>query len=85
MNITNVELVTELVELINEELTLDPSITVDADTDLLETETVDSLGVVEIVAWLEERLGTKIAPADVTFEHFGTVQRMADFGSSLLN
>ena len=53
MNITNVELVAELVELINEELTLDPSITVDADTDLLETETVDSLGVVEIVAWLE--------------------------------
>lgn len=84
MTITSDELAGEIVELINEELTLDPSVVVEADTDLLETETVDSLGVVEIVAWLEERLETKVAPADVTFENFGTVRRMADFGVSLL-
>ncbi|MCC6436794.1 MAG: acyl carrier protein, partial [Acidimicrobiales bacterium] len=34
---------------------------------------VDSLGVVRIVHWLEERCGFMVDPADVTLENFQTV------------
>lgn len=46
---------------------------VEADTDLLLSGTVDSLGVVRIVHWLEERCGFMVDPADVTLENFQTV------------
>ena len=69
----------ELIALINTEITLDPSSPVDADTDLLLTGLVDSLGVVELVGWLEDRLGTEIDPVDVVLENFQTVERMVAF------
>lgn len=50
-----------------------------ADTDLVMTGLVDSLGVVLIVEWLEERLGIRIDPADVVIEHFDAVDSMVDY------
>jgi len=72
-----------LAELINEEVSLDPSIEVTIDTDLIEADVVDSLGVVQIVTWLEDRLSIKIAPTDVTIQNFGSVAKMARFASRL--
>ncbi len=72
-----------LAELINDEISLDPSIEVTIDTDLIEVDVVDSLGVVQIVTWLEDRLSIKIAPSDVTIENFGSVAKMARFASRL--
>lgn len=68
-----------LLELINTEVTLDPSTPVEVETDLLLTGLVDSLGIVEVVAWLEERMGTEIDPADIVLENFQTVGRMLAF------
>lgn len=50
-----------------------------ADTDLVMTGLVDSLGVVLIVEWIENRLGIRIDPADVVIEHFDTVQSMVGY------
>lgn len=73
----------ELIVLINTEITLDPSSPVVADTDLLLTGLVDSLGVVELVGWLEDRLGEQIDPVDVVLENFQTVERMVAFARRL--
>ena len=73
----------ELLELINGEITLDPSTPVEGATDLLLTGLVDSMGVVEIVGWMEERLGVEIDPVDVVLENFQTVDRMAAFAERL--
>lgn len=70
---------TDLVEMITREVSLDPSTVIEPDTDLLLTGLVDSLGVVEIVGWIEERLGITVDPADVVLEHFQTVQLMLDY------
>lgn len=52
---------------------------VEADTDLVMTGLVDSLGVVLIVEWIEERLGIRIDPADVVIEHFDTARSMVEY------
>jgi acyl carrier protein len=42
-------------------------------TDLLRSGLLDSMGVVQVVDWLEVRLSIEIDPADVTIEHFRSV------------
>ena len=42
-------------------------------TDLLRGGLLDSMGVVQVVDWLEVRLSIEIDPADVTIEHFRSV------------
>lgn len=49
---------------------------VEADTDLLLTGLVDSLGVVMIVEWIEQRLDTTIDPGDVVLENFRNIESM---------
>ena len=73
------ELAADLVTLIVEEVGVHNGELVDEETDLLLTGIVDSLGVVQIVAWLEERLTIAVDPVDVTLEHFQTVGRMVRY------
>ena len=69
----------ELLHMINTEVSFDPSEKITPETDLLLTGLVDSLGVVQIVAWMEDRLGIEIEPVDVVLENFQTVDRMLAF------
>ncbi len=73
----------ELISLINDDISLDPSVEVEGSTDLLLTGLVDSLGVVQIVEWLEERVGVEIDPGDVILENFQTVDLMVAFMNRL--
>lgn len=57
---------------IAQELAGDPSLQLDADTDLLGTGLVDSLGVMTLVFFLEEEFGVEIPAEDVVIDHFGT-------------
>ncbi|MEQ8842793.1 MAG: acyl carrier protein [Acidimicrobiales bacterium] len=70
----------DLLSMITDEITY--GVPVDADTDLLLTELVDSLGVIRIVAWLEQRLGVEIDPGDVVIENFQSVRKMLDYVSA---
>lgn len=70
------QLESELLALINDQISLDPSTSVDPSTDLLLTGLVDSLGVVQIVDWMEHRLTIEIDPVDVVIENFQTVDLM---------
>lgn len=73
----------DLADMISREVSLDPSATIEADTDLLMSGLVDSLGVVQIVGWLEDRLGVQIDPIDVVLENFETVDAMTAFAAGL--
>ncbi len=66
-----------LIEMIVAEITYGQPIEVE--TDLLLSELVDSLGVVRIVTWLEERLETEIDPTDVVIENFQSVAQMVRY------
>jgi len=72
----------ELIDFISGSVALadDP---IDAETDLLLTGLVDSLGVVMIVGWIEAELGAAIDPADVVLENFQTVGQMVAFAATL--
>jgi acyl carrier protein len=73
----------DLLQLINDEISLNPAIAVEGDTDLLVTGLVDSLGIVEVVAWMEERIGAAIDPIDIVRANFQTVDRMVAFAGRL--
>jgi acyl carrier protein len=69
----------QLCAFINDTVSLDPDVPVAPDTDLRLTGLVDSLGVVQIVSWMEQELGIAVEPTDVVLEHFQTVDAMAGF------
>jgi acyl carrier protein len=52
---------------------------VSADTDLLLTGLVDSLGVIRITQWIEDELDVEVPPGDVTLENFQTVDRIVSY------
>ena len=72
------QLAADLVALIETEIAaIDEPIT--PETDLLLTGAVDSLGVIRIVDWIEERMEIEIDPADVILEHFISVEAMVAY------
>lgn len=78
------DLQTELTSWIADEIALDPSVEISGDTELLVSGLVDSLGVVQIVSWLEDRLQIQIDPADVVLENFETTADISRFAEGLL-
>ena len=51
----------------------------EADTDLVLTGLVDSLGVMLIVEWIEAELDVEIDPGDIVIEHFDMVASMVTY------
>ena len=50
-----------------------------AETMLLEKGIVDSTGVLELVVFIEEECGFKVADAELVPENFGSVQRLVSY------
>ena len=63
-------------QFITEELNTDGSNLSD-DYPLLERNVLDSLGLFQLVAFLEDRFGVEIADEDLVPSHFGTVRSIA--------
>lgn len=55
---------------------------IERDTDLLLSGLVDSLGVVLVADWMQQRLGITIDPVDIVLEHFQTVGQMVDYAAA---
>lgn len=49
------------------------------DDDLLTSGLVDSLGIMSLVAFIDERFGISVPPEDVTLESFSTIATMANY------
>jgi acyl carrier protein len=47
------------------------------DFPLIEAGLVDSLGLFKLIAFIEDRLGAKIAPEDIVLENFATIGAIA--------
>jgi acyl carrier protein len=77
--VNNADLAARLVDMIANEVVVHHDEVVRADTDLLMTGLVDSLGVVRIVGWMEDELDLSIDPTDVTLDNFQTVERMVAY------
>ena len=59
-----------IISKIRDDLSLDPDAEIEAETGLLMSGLIDSLGVVSLIAWLEDEIGTVIDPGLVTLENF---------------
>lgn len=53
------------------------------DADLLISGLVDSMGIMALVFFLEQRFNVQIPPGDVTIENFGTLQAIERYLASL--
>jgi acyl carrier protein len=71
----------QLLQFIAAEVATHESEPLAADTDLLLTGLVDSLGVVRIVGWMEDTLSISIDPTDVTLENFQTIELMVAYAT----
>ena len=49
------------------------------DDDLLGSGMVDSLGVMSLVFFIEERFGVEVPPEDVTIDNFQTIDAIASY------
>ena len=49
------------------------------DDNLLADGMIDSLSVVRLVAFIEDEFGHTVPPDDITIDHFGTVNQLADY------
>jgi acyl carrier protein len=64
---------------IQEELLFeDPNRVLTLDTPLLEQQIIDSLGLMELVAFLEREFEIEVDDADITTEHFQSVKEIAE-------
>jgi acyl carrier protein len=71
---------TEVERLIVEEIAVGRAIeSVAHDQDLLASDILDSLGIMELVAFLEEKHGIKVSDSDLTPENFQTVDSIVAF------
>lgn len=50
---------------------------VDSDTLLLEEKVIDSMGVMELIAFLEATYGVEFTDDDLTIEHFTTIDSIS--------
>jgi len=59
------------------ELGLEDGVT--SDSELFSTGLLDSVAMMNIIGFIEEKTGIDVRPADVTLENFDTMQRIVDY------
>lgn len=67
----------DLIRFIRDDLNVEDEI--DAETELFSTGILDSVAMMNIIGFVEEKSGIEVRPADVTLENFDTCQRITDY------
>ena len=52
---------------------------IDAETELFSTGVLDSVAMMNIIGFVEEKAEIEVRPADVTLENFDTCKRIVDY------
>ena len=68
-----------LTEFIRQEILHGRGVSLDEEQDLLSAGIIDSLGILRMVAFLEEQFGLKVPDEDVVFENFQSIGAMARY------
>lgn len=68
-----------LMEYIRDEFVRNRGTVIKEDEDLLSSGLIDSLGILKLVSFIEERFGIQIPEEDVVFENFNSVEAMSRF------
>ncbi len=68
-----------LIEFIRVELLEDPDAALSTDDQLLLDDIVDSLGVMRLVQFIEQRSGTAVPAEDITIDNFATIRTIAAY------
>ncbi len=80
MNTEQIEIQNTLIDFIAKDLLKDrPNLVLKPDDDLLSSQWVDSLGVMRIVAFLEQQYDVTIPPTDITIENFINVKTIVSY------
>lgn len=69
----------ELTDFVKKEILHGRNVDLEAEDDLFSTGIIDSLGILRIVAFMEEDLGVKVNDEDVVFENFKNISAMAAY------
>lgn len=70
---------TTLMEYVLDEFVTNRGGVIKEDEDLLSSGLIDSLGILKLVSFIEERFGIQIPPEDVVFENFNSVEAMSQY------
>jgi len=68
-----------LADFVRNELLHGRKVALTNDADLLGAGIVDSLGILRLVAFIEDRFGVKVPDEDVVFENFQSIGAMASY------
>lgn len=68
-----------LMEFVGEELLRGRKSDLSPDEDLLSTGIIDSLGILRLVSFIEERFGIQVPDEDVVYENFSSVKALVDY------
>ncbi|SIQ49428.1 acyl carrier protein [Paracoccus thiocyanatus] len=71
----------DLIRHIRSELNIDTPL--DGDTELFSTGMLDSVAMVGLIAFVEDKAGVRVQPGDVTLENFDTVDAILAYVQSL--
>jgi acyl carrier protein len=74
---------TVLMDYIKKELLRNRSAAITPEDDLLANGTIDSLGILQLVAFVDESFGVRVPDEDVTYENFHSVRALSDYLSRL--
>ncbi len=68
-----------LMDYIKEDLLKGRKMELSPDADLLSAGILDSLGILQMVAFIEERFGYQVPDEDVVFENFVSVEALTNY------
>lgn len=74
---------TAISQFIATDLLSEPDRIIAVDDDLLTSGLVDSMGIMALVFFIEQRLNVKIEPGDVTIENFGSLRAIERYLASI--
>ncbi len=73
---TETRFIERIVAWLNGELA-PPGVTIDADTELFEDGLIDSMRILQIIAWTERETGRRVPDQQIRMDNFHTPQRIA--------
>jgi acyl carrier protein len=80
MNVTDVQVVSQLHELLRRRLAVDVP---EANTDLFDSGLLDSLGLVMLISAVEEEFDCELPLDDLDLDHFRSLERIAEYLGAL--